>query len=201
MNKTISLAAFFATLMVVPFLASAATVISIQLDPGMTNSDVSALQTFLAKDSSIYPEGLVTGFFGPLTEAAVIRYQTAHGISPVGRVGPVTLASINGLGGTGGSDDVNAPITSGVMASANLTSAMITWSNNEPVFGRVMYATSWPFLYSNAPSVTSSSGFSSAQAVTLGGLQSHTTYHYVVESTDVAGNLTWTIGNTFTTAQ
>jgi len=177
-----------------------AATLSGQLQFGDTGSDVSALQTFLAADSSIYPEGLVTGYFGSLTQSAVMRYQSAHGISPVGRVGPVTLASINGFG-TGGSDDVNAPFTTSVGASAGSNSATITWLNNEPVFGAVMYGTNWPFLYATAPSVKSTSGFSSSQAAIVTGLQSRTTYFYVLESTDVAGNLSYTIGNTFTTAQ
>ena len=197
MNKTISLAAFFATLVVVPFLASAA-VISIQLAKGMTGSEVSALQSFLAKDSSIYPEGLVTGFFGPLTEAAVIRYQTAHGISPVGRVGPITLASING---TGSSSDINAPITNSITVTPHVNSATVAWTSNEQVLGRVMYATSWPFLYATAASAGSNTGFNFSQSATLSGLQPHTTYFYVLESTDATGNLNWTIGNTLTTLQ
>ncbi len=191
-------AAFALIVLVGAHFVSAAT-LSIQLDPGMTNADVSALQTFLASDSSIYPEGLVTGFFGPLTEAAVMRYQTQNGISPVGRVGPITLASINGFGGTGGSDDFSASITTSVNVSSGSTGATLLWTSNEPVFGRVMYATEWPFVYATASSVSSHSGFSAAQSVTLTGLQAHTTYHYVLESIDVAGNLTWTIGGTFTT--
>jgi len=197
MTKTISIAAFLATVLAMPFLASAA-VISIQLDPGMTNSDVSALQTFLAKDSTIYPEGIISGFFGPLTVAAVKRYQTANGIAPVGRVGPATLASINGTS-VGDSSDLSAPITTSVNTTAGSNGTTVMWALNEPAYGRVMYATSWPFLYATAASVNSSNGFSSAQTATLGGLQRNTKYYYVLESTDAAGNLNWTIGNSFQT--
>jgi len=184
-------------------VAHAAT-ISMQLDRGMTNSDVSALQSFLAADSSIYPEGLVTGYFGPLTEAAVMRYQTRNGIDAVGRVGPITLASINGTGvpvggGTGGSNDVNAPFTSSVNTSVTSNSATITWSANEEVFGTVMYATSWPFLYATAQSVKSASGLSRSPTVSLTGLQAHTRYYFVLESIDIAGNLSYTIGNSLVT--
>jgi peptidoglycan hydrolase-like protein with peptidoglycan-binding domain len=42
---------------------------------GSSGAQVSALQQFLAADPAIYPEGLVTGYFGPLTQAAVMRYQ------------------------------------------------------------------------------------------------------------------------------
>jgi len=66
-----------------------------QLGIGMSGADVSSLQMFLARDSSIYPEGLVTGYFGPLTEAAVSNFQNHNGIDPIGRVGPVTLPVLN----------------------------------------------------------------------------------------------------------
>jgi peptidoglycan hydrolase-like protein with peptidoglycan-binding domain len=188
----------FAIITAVPFLASAAT-LSVQLDPGMSGADVSALQTFLAKDSTIYPEGLVTGFFGSLTEAAVKRYQTEFGISAVGRVGPATLASINGNSGTGGSDDVSAPITTSINISAGSNSAVVAWTSNEQVFGRVMYGTGSQFVYASSPSASGQSGFNTLQTVTLNGLLSHTTYYYVLESTDVAGNLTWTIDRSFMT--
>jgi peptidoglycan hydrolase-like protein with peptidoglycan-binding domain len=176
-----------------------AAVISGQLEEGDTGSGVSALQTFLAKDSRLYPEGLVTGFFGPLTSAAVRRYQMQFGIPAVGRVGPITLASINSNSGTGGSDDINASITKAVTVTPSTNSASISWLSNEAVFGRVMYATSWPFLYASAPVVSTPSGFNALQAVALSGLQSQTTYYFVLESIDVAGNLTYTIGNSFKT--
>ena len=72
------------------------------LRQGMSGSDISALQTFLASDSAIYPEGTVSGYFGPLTQAAVERLQRKHGIvssgnpdtSGYGMVGPATRAVI-----------------------------------------------------------------------------------------------------------
>lgn len=45
---------------------------------GSTGAEVTALQKYLAQDKEIYPEGKVTGTFGPLTEAAVKRFQTKH---------------------------------------------------------------------------------------------------------------------------
>ena len=55
------------------------------------------LQKLLASDPSLYPEALVTGFFGPLTEMAVKRLQAKLEIDQVGAVGPQTLAKINEL--------------------------------------------------------------------------------------------------------
>lgn len=59
-----------------------------------TNGEVTKLQQFLAQDKTIYPEALVTGYFGPKTEAAVKRFQSQNGISPVGIVGPQTREAI-----------------------------------------------------------------------------------------------------------
>jgi len=37
-----------------------------------------------------------TGYYGPLTERAIIRYQRANGIQQTGFVGPVTRCYLNG---------------------------------------------------------------------------------------------------------
>ncbi len=54
--------------------------ITTTLDFGETNSDVSNLQTFFKDNSAIYPEGLVTGYFGGLTRTAVQQFQTSQNI-------------------------------------------------------------------------------------------------------------------------
>ena len=76
--------------------------ISRQLDFGSTGSDVSQVQTYLATDASLYPQGLVTGYFGVLTRAAVQRFQvfysiTSPGLPGYGLVGPLTRAKLNSL--------------------------------------------------------------------------------------------------------
>lgn len=52
---------------------------STDLRKGMRREKVTCLQEFLkSRGEDIYPEGLVTGYFGPLTERAVIRFQERH---------------------------------------------------------------------------------------------------------------------------
>jgi len=68
-----------------------------QLREGMTGEDVELLQEILATDPDIYPEGLVTGYFGPLTRNAVKRFQKIAGLDQVGLVGPQTLSRLNQL--------------------------------------------------------------------------------------------------------
>lgn len=67
------------------------------LGRGTTGEDVKKLQQFLKKFPDIYPEGLATGYFGPLTETAVKRFQERHGIENVGVFGPKTLFKVNEL--------------------------------------------------------------------------------------------------------
>jgi peptidoglycan hydrolase-like protein with peptidoglycan-binding domain len=67
------------------------------LNQGSQGDAVQILQALLAADPSIYPEGLITGFFGPKTAAAVKRFQKENGLPQVGRVGPLTLAKLNKL--------------------------------------------------------------------------------------------------------
>ncbi len=61
------------------------------LKQGSTGEQVAVLQALLSADPSIYPEGIVSGFFGRLTADAVKRFQKKNGIEQVGFVGPKTL--------------------------------------------------------------------------------------------------------------
>jgi hypothetical protein len=64
-----------------------------RLAVGLAGADVTALQNKLTAEG--YYTGPITGYFGAQTKAAVIKYQTAHGISAIGTVGPQTLAALN----------------------------------------------------------------------------------------------------------
>ncbi len=73
------------------------------------NGEITKLQQFLAQEASIYPEGLVTGYFGPATMRAVQRWQKARGVvssgtpdtTGYGFVGARTRAALaQGCGGS-----------------------------------------------------------------------------------------------------
>lgn len=68
-----------------------------QLERGDRGEAVRRLQEMLATSEEIYPEGLTTGYFGPLTAEAVSRLQARLNLPSVGRVGPQTLDRINQL--------------------------------------------------------------------------------------------------------
>jgi len=91
-------------------VSTGALVLTRNLYKGISGEDVRKLQQFLNShgfavaapglvDSTGSPQagspGNETIYFGPATEAAVIRFQLAHAIQPsVGYVGPITRASI-----------------------------------------------------------------------------------------------------------
>ena len=59
---------------------------------GSTGADVTALQHILITGG--YLSGSATGYFGQLTKRAVAAYQSAHGLPPLGYVGPGTRAAL-----------------------------------------------------------------------------------------------------------
>jgi len=208
-------------------IQSAAAAITSQLDIGDRGSEVTELQTYLATDASIYPEGLVTGYFGQLTKAAIERFQTAQGIisqgSPTttgyGRVGPLTQAAINAKLANGGSPspsgDVYAPIIRSVNVNTDNNGASITWTASEASMGKVYYSTS-PIKISNT---FDSTGVFSGEPVVSGtlaqydgiarvthtvninNLTSNTTYFYLVVIFDSSKNVSITLPASFRTTQ
>jgi peptidoglycan hydrolase-like protein with peptidoglycan-binding domain len=63
---------------------------------GMRSAQVTLLQQMLSRDSTIYT-GPITGYYGSLTRAAVIKFQAKHGISQTGIAGLLTRAKLNQL--------------------------------------------------------------------------------------------------------
>lgn len=200
------------------------TTINSQLDFGEKNADVTSLQAFFKDNAAIYPEGLVTGYFGSLSRSAVQRFQSQNDIvssgsaasTGYGRVGPTTKDKINSLinqGGWGGSNmsDVSGPWIYATNKSVSNTSATFTWNTNENASGKVFYNTS-PVTMNEGD--INSVGFGStngsvaindnlarlSQQVTLTNLVPNTTYYYVIVSTDLAGNVSvWNPNTTFRT--
>jgi peptidoglycan hydrolase-like protein with peptidoglycan-binding domain len=187
-----------------------------QVNIGEKSSNVTNLQLFLSADPTIYPEGLVTGYYGPLTKAAVMRFQARYGIDTVGRVGPLTLAKINILitsGGWASATDVSGPWISSVNRSVTSNGAVFSWVTNETATGRVFYHTSpitmnegdinsVGFGSTNGLSVTNDGLSRTSQQVSVSGLQPNTTYYYVVVATDSKGNVSvWNPNTTFKTNQ
>jgi hypothetical protein len=194
--------------------AFAYTMINSELDLGERNTDVTSLQGFFADNSAIYPEGIVTGYFGGLTKSAVQRFQAQYGLDQVGRVGPLTRQRINTLISQGGwvVTDMSGPWISSVGSTINNTSVTFTWNTNELASAKVFYHTSpismnegdinsLGFGSTNGMSSTNDGLVRSSQQITLTNLHPNTTYYYVVVATDLKGNVSvWNPNTTFRTS-
>lgn len=202
-------------------IAQAATfaLLTGQLDYGQTSNNVTNLQTFLASSPSIYPQGRVTGYFGPLTKSAVMNFQNAYGIAQVGRVGPETLAKINslissGVGLTGAGpvsgNGTTDPTIYSISITPSNTSTTVSWATDQATTAEVQYSTS-PFqiaeslgqydepVINGGATTSETTTYQTSQVVTMQNLQPHTTYYYIIEATDSNGNLSYTMPATFTT--
>lgn len=207
-------------------IQSAYAAINTQLDFGDRGSEVSELQTYLSGDANVYPSGLVTGWFGPLTKAGVERFQTANGIvssgtpetTGYGRVGPRTQAAINAklAGGGHSTGDVYAPTIERVSVNTNNSSdsAVISWTASEPSMGKVYYSTSPIRMHNTFDSTARFSGepivttgtlaqydgvARSTHTVNINNLMPNTTYYYLVVAFDSSKNSSITLPASFRT--
>ncbi|KND47005.1 MAG: hypothetical protein AB199_01060 [Parcubacteria bacterium C7867-004] len=64
-----------------------ADTIELESTDATTKGEVTRLQKLLAKDASVYPEGKITGYFGPATDKAVKAFQVKKGIAKSGSAG------------------------------------------------------------------------------------------------------------------
>jgi hypothetical protein len=93
--------------------------------------------------------------------------------------------------------DTTDPNISSIVATASATSATITWTTDENSSSSVSYGTTISYGTDTAESDTSPRVTS--HSVLISGLNSCTTYHYTVNSTDTATNEATSSDQTFTT--
>jgi peptidoglycan hydrolase-like protein with peptidoglycan-binding domain len=91
---------------------------------GSQGDDVRALQNTLRALNLL--SAAATGYYGPLTQKAVAAYQKAHGLPPVGSVGPLTLGLLNASSAvpTLASAQTPAPAAQVIPASAPLAPSL-----------------------------------------------------------------------------
>ena len=178
---------------------SSAEVLNNNLSVGSSGTDVSALQAFLANDNTNYPAGMVTGYFGSITQASVSNFQTNNGISADGSVGPVTLPVLN-------LQMQAAPLISAVAVGVSSYSATVNWNTNTLAEGVVYYSTSpltlgghSNYVYVSGNTAMTDAGLHYSQSISITGLQPNTTYYYSVYSTNQVGNASVTWPSTFQT--
>jgi peptidoglycan hydrolase-like protein with peptidoglycan-binding domain len=101
-NRSIIAKCSFLPLVVAAFLLpqpTQASTFTHALIQGQNGTDISALQQILIQQGFL-DAGSNTGYVGPLTAKAVAAFQTAHGIDPLGGVGPLTRTLLNSLLGS-----------------------------------------------------------------------------------------------------
>jgi peptidoglycan hydrolase-like protein with peptidoglycan-binding domain len=114
---------------------------------GSTGADVFSLQQLLDQQGLL--SASPTGYFGPLTQAAVAQFQTAHNLEAVGSVGPLTRAALDAL-------------TAAHAASSTLTGAQIqailsllrSFGADQPTIARISAALGAPPATSTATTTT-----------------------------------------------
>ena len=212
---------FFALFFVLSFSivsAAHAATISNQLDIGSTGQDVTTLQTYLSGNANWYPSGLITGYFGALTQGGVKGFQSSEGIvssgSPAttgyGRVGPTTLARLNEAMNVGNQSTLyTVPVLSSINVQRGSTFATFSWTTNEPTIGQIYWDTNairvdeatgpgqTPFV--SGVLVQDQNGRQTNHTVTVSNLQPNTYYNYFMRSIDASGDMSEIIPNLFQT--
>jgi peptidoglycan hydrolase-like protein with peptidoglycan-binding domain len=112
--------------------------LSKRLRRGDKGDEVKTLQEILATDPDIFPEGQVTGFFGPLTAKALRRFQEKAGLESVGEVGPRTLELLNKFLAQGGAGN-SGKVPEGLLKKAGgMITVPLMMQNNSGFKGHAM---------------------------------------------------------------
>ena len=101
-----------------PAVINGANRITQNVSFGETNDDITRIQRLLATDPEIYPDAIISGFFGSKTEAAIGRLQARYNLEAVGVVGPATEALLNLIFATYPDENYPANVLSGTTPTA-----------------------------------------------------------------------------------
>lgn len=192
----------------IPSSAKAYTLLGSQMSIGARSNNVTSLQTFLASNNLLYPEAMVTGYFGPLTQRAVTQFQLAYNLPPVGAVGPLTLAKMNAMIAGGEELDVSSPEITDRDVKIDGDDVTLTWKTNESARAKLFYSTAPLSQFETSASQTepiisgavwTSNDFSRSKEASLKDLEDNTTYYYVIEAIDASGNVRVTTQGVFQT--
>jgi peptidoglycan hydrolase-like protein with peptidoglycan-binding domain len=210
MNKKNTMKSLFSLAILVSFLspmAASAEMLTRQLSIGARGTDVTSLQSFLATNPDIYPQGKVTGYFGFLTKAAVSNFQKENGLAADGIAGRNSIPVINAQMANGMMGATAAPVVSNVYVSPSRNSATINWNTDQSSKGVVYYSTTPFVLTDNINSVDVYGGtyamndnmMRTSQSMNLVGLQAGTMYYYFVYVTSSTGVVSMSWPTTFQT--
>lgn len=109
------------------------------LGVGSRGEDVKKLQELLAEDSEVDYRSGPTGFFGPMTAKAMMKFQMKHGIASTttGIVGPMTRSFFEracgkglGSGSRGSGDEVKTGEIAGTITAASASTITVRTRQN-----------------------------------------------------------------------
>ena len=95
--------------------------------------------------------------------------------------------------------DTTAPIISYIILSVSTNTADITWDTDEESDSVVWYSTTTPLIISGDTLFVDSSNLVTTHNISLSGLDSSTTYYFIVNSFDSSGNKATSTESSFTT--
>lgn len=163
---------------------------------GSRGSDVIALQKLLSSIKGIYPEGFVTGYYGPLTTKAVERLQNKYNLTVTGRVSGETFSKIN---------DLNIDIYSGPIVISDLktipvskNSSMISWKTNQFTTTEMYYSKS-SFPSSENKWKVNDTNLSKSHTFGINNLSPATKYYFIIIATNMDRTATSTSMGEFVT--
>ncbi len=96
--------------------------------------------------------------------------------------------------------DIVAPVISNITSYTGTNKALIVWNTDEKTTGKVYYSTSSPVSLSNSPVIDGVNGaLGKSHFAGINGLASSTTYYFIIEAKDKAGNVSRGNQSSFTT--
>ena len=118
-----------------------------------------------------------------------VRARAVDAAGATSAWGPASTVTVSGI-------DAISPVISDVaVLSVTLSSAVITWTTDEPAIGQVDFGPTALYGDSLAGGLVTT-----RHSVLLSGLRAATTYHFRVGAVDAAGNSAASVDNTFRTA-
>lgn len=151
------------------------------LNKGTRSDAVAVLQTLLAKDAQIYPEGYVTGYYGTLTSVAVLRFKNKHD-KPKLSVESITV-----------------PHIFGITATTTKISMTVVWKTDMPTSGKIWWGSPGP-LDPERMTPISAAGFSKNHRADFSGIiYASTTYAFIIAASDHDGNTSTTTEQIYVT--
>jgi len=95
--------------------------------------------------------------------------------------------------------DTTAPTFSNLVVSSSAGTTNVSWTTNENATGKIYYGTVSPITVAGAPLTIQSGAYTANHTFNLNGLTASTTYYFLLEGKDSAGNTGFDIEHQFTT--